>query len=568
MKTLFVALTLMAFTGVGLRAEDTGIRKSVEDYRGWSTDSLVNVAREDVNRMAYDDALLKFTVAASRDDKNMSEAESRIVMDAYVGKWYVYFFNYFDHVNAYKALARAEEIAESIGYDAPRIPLDFGCMYQALGEQSSDTTLIEKAYGYYKKSFDNSAREKDVSGLNMSFGNLVQVGHMLGRFKEVKPYWHRYRKEQESRNTPAFHWDSLFYRMFEKIDAGDHDGAITDIDVMLNEASDYVMIRYKYVAYTYKADLLTARGDYAGAERQLQLAKEMTDLYGMKDGKVEIYRKMMELCDASGDKAGALEWQRRYLSVKDSVLNYRQGAAIGELTFLKKMAGVEEELAGMKERRARQNTVTLIVIILAAATTVFLVVLRRRNRKLHLLNETLYQKTVDLIRTEQETRALLDKEKAAPAKAAPAKTEPEAETEQEAPSQKYQNSDLNDEEKVSIMKDVRAVMLTSPEVYSPDFSAARLSELTGYTYRHISQAINETTGNNFSNFVNEYRIKEACRRIQSGGVYDTITMEGMANEVGFRAKSSFFTAFKKFTGMTPANYQKMARDGRSEGSKS
>ena len=60
---------------------------------------------------------------------------------------------------------------------------------------------------------------------------------------------------------------------------------------------------------------------------------------------------------------------------------------------------------------------------------------------------------------------------------------------------------------------------------------------------------------NFFDFINGYRIKEA-KRLLVDPKGELLTILAIAEEVGFNSKSSFNTAFKKITGMTPTEYKK------------
>jgi AraC-like DNA-binding protein len=59
--------------------------------------------------------------------------------------------------------------------------------------------------------------------------------------------------------------------------------------------------------------------------------------------------------------------------------------------------------------------------------------------------------------------------------------------------------------------------------------------------------------------VNGFRIRLAIERLRSDA-YQNWTIEGVGQSVGFRSKSSFYQAFKKQTGMSPAAYLKTGRD--------
>lgn len=67
---------------------------------------------------------------------------------------------------------------------------------------------------------------------------------------------------------------------------------------------------------------------------------------------------------------------------------------------------------------------------------------------------------------------------------------------------------------------------------------------------YISQAINTENGQNFNDFINEFRIKEACKRLQSKD-FKHLNVEGIGHSTGFNSKSAFYAAFKKYTGLTP-----------------
>ena len=74
------------------------------------------------------------------------------------------------------------------------------------------------------------------------------------------------------------------------------------------------------------------------------------------------------------------------------------------------------------------------------------------------------------------------------------------------------------------------------------------------------QVIHEKWGENFNSFLNSYRIKEACRRLGDVDHYGQLTIEAIATGVGFRSRTSFVTSFKRITGLTPSEYQRLARE--------
>ncbi len=87
---------------------------------------------------------------------------------------------------------------------------------------------------------------------------------------------------------------------------------------------------------------------------------------------------------------------------------------------------------------------------------------------------------------------------------------------------------------------------------SGDISLAKLAAEIRSTPHVVSQVINEKFGKSFFEWIGEYRIVESKVLLKQHPNYK---IEEIANRVGYSSKSSFNTAFKKITGMTPSQYR-------------
>ena len=85
----------------------------------------------------------------------------------------------------------------------------------------------------------------------------------------------------------------------------------------------------------------------------------------------------------------------------------------------------------------------------------------------------------------------------------------------------------------------------------------QLAERLKTNQTYLSQIINQHYGVNFNEFVNSERIKEACLIIQQQNSKTQVTIDQLFSMVGFSSKSAFYTAFQKYTGLTPAAYVKL-----------
>jgi len=72
--------------------------------------------------------------------------------------------------------------------------------------------------------------------------------------------------------------------------------------------------------------------------------------------------------------------------------------------------------------------------------------------------------------------------------------------------------------------------------------------------RVISILINDNTDTTFYHFINQLRIEEFKKHLIEVE-HQKFTLFGLAQEVGFSSKSTFYTSFKSIEGMTPKQYQ-------------
>ena len=76
--------------------------------------------------------------------------------------------------------------------------------------------------------------------------------------------------------------------------------------------------------------------------------------------------------------------------------------------------------------------------------------------------------------------------------------------------------------------------------------------------RELSLLINHTLQQHFFDFINAYRIENAMTILDDTAM-NKVTILEILYQVGFNSKSSFNTAFKKHTGLTPTEYRKQVK---------
>ena len=98
------------------------------------------------------------------------------------------------------------------------------------------------------------------------------------------------------------------------------------------------------------------------------------------------------------------------------------------------------------------------------------------------------------------------------------------------------------------------LLISNKFFLNPDINLYTLSKILDTNTSYLSKVINEYLGKNFSEFLKELRINEAIIRIGERKLMTKYSMEGFAHELGFKSKSSFNVAFKKYTGITPSEF--------------
>ncbi|MCF2492864.1 helix-turn-helix domain-containing protein [Dyadobacter chenhuakuii] len=109
------------------------------------------------------------------------------------------------------------------------------------------------------------------------------------------------------------------------------------------------------------------------------------------------------------------------------------------------------------------------------------------------------------------------------------------------------------EDHASSLTDKIHKVITEQELYkNPDLKLNDLAKAVNISGHQLSQLLNDNLGKSFNVYINEYRVARACELIASN---NGIKLEEIGYEVGFNAKSTFFTAFKKYRGTTPSLFR-------------
>ena len=124
----------------------------------------------------------------------------------------------------------------------------------------------------------------------------------------------------------------------------------------------------------------------------------------------------------------------------------------------------------------------------------------------------------------------------------------------EVPTLKYKKSSLAEAGKTKILNDILKQMKEEKYFKSSTASLSGLSRSIGNSSHHVSQVINEKLNQSFFELLAFYRIEEA-KAILKTELGRKLTIEEVAERVGYNSKSAFNTAFKKISSQTPSEFR-------------
>ena len=120
---------------------------------------------------------------------------------------------------------------------------------------------------------------------------------------------------------------------------------------------------------------------------------------------------------------------------------------------------------------------------------------------------------------------------------------------------KYQTSRIDPKEGERLTKALVALMNEKKPYLDANIQMSDFARMLGCSTHTLSQVFTLFIKRNYYDFISEYRIEE-FKRLSRDPKYANYTITALSNQCGFRSRTPFLVAFKKFTGMTPKEWMK------------
>ncbi|PCJ98844.1 MAG: DNA-binding protein [Flavobacteriaceae bacterium] len=118
---------------------------------------------------------------------------------------------------------------------------------------------------------------------------------------------------------------------------------------------------------------------------------------------------------------------------------------------------------------------------------------------------------------------------------------------------KYADRKIDMIEAKTIALALDALMKEKKRYTNPNLKLSDVAKELDVLPHRLSQFLNDNREKGFAFFLNEYRVEAVESMLTSK---EHFTLEAIGKECGFKSNSTFYAAFKKVKGMTPAAYKK------------
>lgn len=104
---------------------------------------------------------------------------------------------------------------------------------------------------------------------------------------------------------------------------------------------------------------------------------------------------------------------------------------------------------------------------------------------------------------------------------------------------------------------------TEKRYTQPSYSLWELAHESGMTTKLISTSINTYMGQSFFELLGRMRVEEAKHLLRNATKSaEKVSVEEIGTKSGFNSRSTFFSCFRKYVGMTPSKYMILSEENK------
>lgn len=546
-------------------SQDGKYVKIYESFRNMSNEKLIAVAESYFNKNILDSALICYTIVYNNYDVKSCKRDKELYAQAYNQAGNIHYMMY-NYVRAQDMYLRSLEICEECGYNEylSRIYSNLGNIYASFKD-------YKKARSFYGKALPLSIKYQGAGNTSVVLDNLIGTCSNLGDDRLT----YRYIEMSDSVNgSKGVSLIAITARGMVALDNGDYSSAFKYTKKAYHLADSLKMApKFKCVALNNLASVFSDIQRYDSAMYYLIQSEKIAKTNRLLDMQSYIYSELAAIGNKLKDKDFYSHYNELHRAIEDSILSNKGYRSIKDVEFLFEMNRLDKQIAVMKTEQLvkdaqlfQQKLIIIGVSSILLLIVVFFFITYKQKRQLQISYKDIFNKNIEIIASEKQAKQrYLEYESLLREKdeyiSRMENKKPSLTEEQDLIAQtntgKYQNSSLNEKQRAALINSINYVMENTLEFCNAEFTLEKLAELVDSKTKYVSQVINETYGKNFNRYINEYRIKEARRRLTNTDEYGQYTLRAISQSVGFKSSSNFNLLFKELTGITPSMYQNL-----------
>lgn len=427
----------------------------------------------------------------------------------------------------------------------------------------------ETALQYYNRGFDRSVIKGDIEIQAAYLSNMISTYCYLHQPDKAKACYRKLVK-LPLRNAETYTFYNLINQALIAQTEKNYSAAIYFHKQALEYAGQRVMDE-RFIASEYMelSNVYKEKGEIKRAIEYLKKGEEIVTRKGYTVQVTECYKLLSQLYSLISDSSLAGHYRTLYVLFSDSIDQREYNKVKNKLVKFEEQQN-NSYIGKLSDRINRQRWIIVFITIGFLIVLMLIIYIVRQNKMLQRAYHTLFNRNSELIDSDEKYKQMQMKYLSVVEQSKTYRQTDQTVSHQqtydtkikelEELSDKKLSLSLSSEHTEKLLKDILKVMEDQDCIFNPGFSLNQLSKLVNSNTKYVSWVINDTYNKNFRTFLNEYRIREASKRLLNTQKYGSLTIQGIAEDVGFKSVTNFVVSFKKNVGITPSLYQKMARE--------
>ena len=518
--------------------------------------------------LQFDSAMVCLSIMANRYyEEKLEGHDLHIAVSAMNGLGQFYGVYLYDYPRSNSYLLMAEELAKQNGFD-DILAFVYSNKANNLGAIITNGEIdanYDELIAEFKKVFYFGLKTGKTAVIDVSFTNIVNVAVWDNKLDSIEDVIHRF-GEVSPRIPTKYEFAKSANKLYESLMLlkNNHlEEALKSLDELrtVNDGNLFERenITRILMSHGIKANILFRTGRYDEAVKEIREYERIARQHNDYESLIEVYRFYYRYYKKTNNQALADKNELEYLRLRDKMIKKAKLNGVEKTEFLFQLDKKNEEVKALAAKKKQQAYILYSVVAFTFLLALALLYIVYNYRETQKRNRQLYQRMQELLASEDENKRTLQAADQEKQRLLATIEELKCKETSAPPKPKYQKSTMDETSKDELLQKITAFMESSDDILLPSFSENALSEAIQVPVYRISQVINERRGCNFSTLLNEYRIKEACRRMSNVKEFGGLTIEGIGQGVGIMSRSYFVKTFKQFVGLTPSAYLKIAK---------